>query len=110
MIPRHYFETDAKGLTSAIQNGELALGAQAATQTVQIIMDSPGPAMNLNKTSVTPVWYNTLWHIVYVASWDTTTPLAGQKAAIQAVHNAAGVLRTYAPDGAAYPNEADIYE
>ncbi|KZP23499.1 FAD-binding domain-containing protein [Athelia psychrophila] len=110
LIPRHYFEDDSQGLTSAIQKGQLALGAEAASQPIQILMDSPAPGLNLGKTSVTPVWYSSLWHVVYTVAWNTTTPLASQKSVVKAVHNAADVLRIYAPDGAAYPNEADIYE
>ncbi|KAF7979249.1 hypothetical protein HWV62_42914, partial [Athelia sp. TMB] len=110
LIPRHYFEKDPKGLTSAIQEGQLKLGSEAASQPVQILMDSPAPKFNLGKTSVTPVWYTTLWHVVYTVEWNTTTPVASQRAVVKSVHDAAGVLRAYAPDGAAYPNEADIYE
>ncbi|KZP23529.1 FAD-binding domain-containing protein [Athelia psychrophila] len=110
LIPRHYFENDTQGLTSAIQNGQLALGAEAASQPIQILMDSPAPALNVGNTSVTPVWYSSLWHVVYTVAWNTTTPLASQKSVVKAVHDAADVLRAYAPDGAAYPNEADIYE
>jgi len=110
LIPRHYFESDPAGLTNAIQKGQAILGAEATSQPVQILMDSPAPKYNLGKTSVTPVWYSSLWHVVYTVEWNTTTPVAGQRAVVQAVHNAANVLRAYAPDGAAYPNEADIYE
>ncbi|KZP23477.1 FAD-binding domain-containing protein [Athelia psychrophila] len=110
MIPRHYFEDDPHGLTRAIQKGQLLLGAQAASQPVQILMDSPAPRHDVGKTSVTPLWYSSLWHVVYTVAWDTTTPLAGQKSVVKAAHDAADVLRVYAPDGAAYGNEADIYE
>lgn len=110
MIPRHYFENDPQGLASAIRTGHAALGAEAEIEPAIIIMDSPAPKFNLGKTSVTPVWYNSLWHVVYAVAWNTSTPVAGQKAKVKAVHDAANALRAFAPDGAAYANEADVYE
>ncbi|KZP23493.1 FAD-binding domain-containing protein [Athelia psychrophila] len=110
LIPRHYFEDESHSLTSAIQKGQLALGTEAASQPIHVLMDSPAPRLNVGKTSVTPVWYSSLWHVSYTVAWNTTTPLASQKSVVKAVHDAADVLRAYAPDGAAYANEADIYE
>lgn len=73
-------------------------------------MDCPAPKFDLGKTSVMPVWYTSLWHVAYTISWNTSTSVAGQRAQVNAVHDAANALRAFAPDGAVYANEADVYE
>ncbi|KZP34460.1 hypothetical protein FIBSPDRAFT_923970 [Athelia psychrophila] len=72
LIPRHYFEDDSQGLTRAIQKGQLALGAEASSLPIQILVDSPATRLNVGNTSITPVWYSSPWHVVYSVTWNNT--------------------------------------
>lgn len=110
LIPRHYFENDPQGLAQAIRQGQIASGPEADVQFIQILVDNPPPSLNFGKTSVTPAWYDSLWHVIYTGTWNTTASVTDQRAEVKYLHDAAQVLRDYAPDGGAYPNEADIYE
>ncbi|KAI0045108.1 FAD-binding domain-containing protein [Auriscalpium vulgare] len=110
LIPRHYFENDPQGLAAAIRQGQVVSGPEAATQFIQVLIDNPAPKFAVGKTSVTPAWYSSLWHVIYTGTWNVTTPVAGQRAEVKYVHDAAQVLRDYAPDSGSYINEADIYE
>jgi Berberine and berberine like len=110
LIPRKYFETDAAGLTAAIRHGQTFLGSTAYTQQIQILADTPAPKFQKNKTSVTPAWYNSLWHVIYTTAWPNNATVNEQRKDIDGIHKAAQVLRDYAPDGGAYINEADVYE
>ncbi|KAI0258817.1 hypothetical protein BC834DRAFT_834569 [Gloeopeniophorella convolvens] len=110
LIPRHYFENDAAGLARAIRKGQELLGAQAQTQQIQILADTPAPAFKRDVTAVTPVWYSSLWHVIYTTAWPNDASVAQQRQLYSNVHQAAQVLRDYAPDGGAYGNEADVYE
>ncbi|KAI0269394.1 hypothetical protein BC834DRAFT_951693 [Gloeopeniophorella convolvens] len=110
LIPRHYFENDSAGLSQALRAGQVASGPEGLTRTIQVLVDTPAPSFNLNKTSTTPAWYNSLWHVLYTVSWNNTTPVVDQRQEVELVHAAGQALRDYAPDGGAYFNEADIYE
>lgn len=110
LIPRHYFSSDPGGVAQALWDGQVASGAEMDSQAIQVLIDLPAPSFNLGHTSVTPAWYNSLWHVIYTGTWNASTSVADQRAEISSLHNAANVLRTFAPDGGAYSNEADIYE
>lgn len=110
LIPRHYFSSDPRGVAQALRNGQIASGAEIDSQAIQVLIDLPSPSFNLGKTSVTPAWYNSLWHVIYTGTWNTSTSVSGQRAEVSSLHEAANVLRAFAPDGGAYSNEADIYE
>jgi FAD/FMN-containing dehydrogenase len=110
LIPRRHFETDAAGVAAAIRKGQTFLGSSAYTQPIQILVDTPAPRFQKNETSVTPAWYDSLWHVVYTTAWPNNATVAEQRQAISGVHQSAQVLREYAPDSGAYINEADVYE
>jgi FAD/FMN-containing dehydrogenase len=110
LIPRNHFETDAAGLTSAIRHGQTFLGSTAYTQPISIVAETPARKFQKNATSVTPAWYDSLWHVIYTTTWPNNATVKEQRMAIDGIHEAAQVLRDYAPDGGAYINEADVYE
>lgn len=97
-------------LLQALRNGQIASGAEMDSQPIQVLIDLPAPSFNLGKTSVTPAWYDSLWHVIYTGTWNASTSVSGQRTEVSSLHEAANVLRTFAPDGGAYSNEADIYE
>ncbi|KZP25670.1 FAD-binding domain-containing protein [Athelia psychrophila] len=110
LIPRHYFSGDPRGVAQALRDGQVASGAEMDSQAIQVLIDLPAPSFNLGKTSVTPAWYDSLWHVLYTGTWNASTSVADQRAEISSLHNAGNVLRAFAPDGGAYSNEADIYD
>ncbi|KAI0265565.1 hypothetical protein BC834DRAFT_165693 [Gloeopeniophorella convolvens] len=110
LIPRHYFEEDSAAVVDALLKGQALLQDQAETQSIQIFLDSPPPGSNPNTTSVTPVWYNSPWHVVYTSTWDNDATTAEQRQRFANLHQAAQVLRDFAPDGGAYSSQADVFE
>lgn len=107
LIPRHYFENDPAGLAKAIRQGQDQAGIESAVLPVQVLIAPPVKVRNSGKTSINPIWYDSLWHVICTGGWGSDTPARLQAAETTAVHNAADVLRKYAPDGGAYQNEAD---
>jgi FAD/FMN-containing dehydrogenase len=73
-------------------------------------VDTPAPRFQKNATSVTPAWYDSLWHVIYTTTWPNNATVAEQRQDISGVHQAGQMLRDYAPDGGAYINKADVYE
>ncbi|KAI0298128.1 hypothetical protein B0F90DRAFT_1669171 [Multifurca ochricompacta] len=110
LIPRTYFETDAAGLASAIRKGQTFLGASADVQQIQILADSPAPKFQDNMTSVTPAWYDSLWHVIYTTAWENNATIEEQQELVKGIHDGAQVLRDYVPESGAYLNEADVFE
>ncbi|KAE9397912.1 FAD-binding domain-containing protein [Gymnopus androsaceus JB14] len=63
-----------------------------------------------NRTSVTPAWRDSLWHVVFGDIWNydtSTTDISQKYSNLSAVANG---LRDFTPDSGAYQNEADVYE
>ncbi|EUC63952.1 FAD-binding domain protein [Rhizoctonia solani AG-3 Rhs1AP] len=89
LVPRHYYESDPEGLADVLvqvsKAGSIIMGM---TGPLRYAKDHPTA---INSTSVTPVWYQSPWHIM---------PLSGEVAR----------LREYAKDGGAYFGESDINE
>jgi hypothetical protein len=110
LIPRKHFATDAAGLTAAIHDSQTFLGSTSYTRPIQIVAETPGYKFQQNVTSVTPAWYDSLWHVIYTTGWPNNATVEEQRKVIDGIHEAAQVLRDYAPDGGAYINEADVYE
>ena len=64
LIPRHYFENDPAGVAKAILNGQDILST-VGSNSVGLIITSPSNTKYTGKTSVNPVWYESLWQVVY---------------------------------------------
>jgi len=63
-----------------------------------------------NKTSVTPAWRDSLWHVIVADVWNyntTTTDISQKYSNLTAIVD---TLRDFTPDSGAYQNEADVYE
>ncbi|CAE6524284.1 unnamed protein product [Rhizoctonia solani] len=88
LVPRHYYESDPEGLADILIEGSkeisLILGM---TGPLRLAKDHPDV---INATSITPVWYQSPWHIISF----TVTPR----------------LREFAKDGGAYFGESDFDE
>ncbi|EIN14409.1 isoamyl alcohol oxidase [Punctularia strigosozonata HHB-11173 SS5] len=64
-----------------------------------------------NATSITPAWYNSLWHLgVSRGSWNYNATLNDKKLIYSTVHNVTQAYRDIAPESGAYFNEGDVYE
>ncbi|CUA77016.1 hypothetical protein RSOLAG22IIIB_12495 [Rhizoctonia solani] len=87
LLPRHYYESDPEGLADVLIQGSKASSVIIGMNgPLRFAKDHPNA---INTTSITPVWYQSPWHIISpnVAS-----------------------LREYAKDGGAYFGESDINE
>ncbi|KAJ1301730.1 hypothetical protein OPQ81_008963 [Rhizoctonia solani] len=88
LVPRHYYESDPEGLADILFEGSkgspVIIGM---TGPLRFAKDHPTA---INDTSVTPVWYQSPWHIL--------------------AFGAIPRLREYAKDGGAYFGESDLDE
>ncbi|CAE6501505.1 unnamed protein product [Rhizoctonia solani] len=87
LVPRHYYESDPEGLADILIEGS-AEGSIIVGMTGPLRFAKDHPAA-VNSTSITPVWYQSPWHII-----SSVTPR----------------LREYAKDGGAYFGESDVNE
>ncbi|KAF2170325.1 hypothetical protein M409DRAFT_35904 [Zasmidium cellare ATCC 36951] len=111
LIPTSYFNSAERSATVAkathdAMRKNLEVGTSAQ---FHIFANSPSKRHTGSKTSVTPVWYDSLWHVYLGQRWDESVGVDG-KAVTRNVFDAMQVLRDAVPDGAAYQNEADVYE
>lgn len=110
----------------AVQKGqEILLGGSKTNATFEIIFAPPThfDAPNLD-TSIHPMWYESYWHVIYAGQFRDSIYLCsvpfnqlivslvslGSWDQREAVHNAAGPLRTLTPGGGAYQNEVRRHE
>lgn len=61
-------------------------------------------------TSVTPAWYNSLWHLGFHDGWTFDSTLSDIKTAYNVVKNVTQTFRDISPGSGAYFNEGDVYE
>lgn len=102
LLPRKYYETDPAGLAKAIVTGwDKAPNSQIYLDNVSANKERARPS----KTSIFPAWYEGIWHTLYSEAWDPSISISAQKKITKGVHEAADVLRQYAPDSGAYQNE-----
>ncbi|KDN40000.1 hypothetical protein RSAG8_08449, partial [Rhizoctonia solani AG-8 WAC10335] len=88
LVPRHYYESDPEGLADIlIQGGKASSVIIGMTGPLRFAKDHPTA---INTTSITPVWYQSPWHLIAFS----VVPL----------------LREYAKDGGAYFGESDVSE
>lgn len=111
LIPTKYFKSNPQGAADAVQ-ASLDHIASSMNAGVQILMGPPGPLAGGFKdvTSVSPVWYESAWHVIPSATWAPNAPASVQQATTQAVWESGNMLRAFAPDGGAYQNEVSPYE
>ncbi|KAJ7615845.1 hypothetical protein FB45DRAFT_934776 [Roridomyces roridus] len=62
------------------------------------------------RTSVTEAWRSSLYHVTTVKTWAWNATREEKVKAYRSVSEAIGYLREITPGGAAYLNEADVYE
>ena len=78
---------------------------------LQILVTAPSSYKGAPTTSsVTPAWYEAIWHTVLAQGFLNNPTVAEINAAFKNAHNAAQVLRDIAPNSGAYQNEADVFE
>ncbi|KAI0341808.1 FAD-binding domain-containing protein [Trametopsis cervina] len=63
------------------------------------------------RTSVTPAWRDSLWHLTIHGAWDYNAPLSVSEAVYRNMSvDVVGSLRALAPNSGSYFNEGDVYE
>jgi hypothetical protein len=67
LIPRHYFENDPAGVAKAILDGQDILSTVGPNylQSMSLAFTSPSNTKYTGKTSVNPIWYESLWQVYY---------------------------------------------
>ncbi|KAI0854670.1 FAD-binding domain-containing protein [Xylaria cubensis] len=60
-----------------------------------------------NSTSINPVWRNSYWDVGFTESYAWNATNDERRAVATSIQNISADLTALAPDGAAYPNEAD---
>jgi len=110
LIPKHYFQNNPETFAQALRDGQVQLGESASDQPIQILADCPPPQLDTGDTSVNKVWYHSLWHTIYSATWPTNTTAPVIREKMRALNAAADELRKFAPDGGVYINEAYVFE
>ncbi|KAF7336134.1 FAD-binding domain-containing protein [Mycena venus] len=63
-----------------------------------------------NQTSVSPAWYQSLWHVALGNTWNFNTSESDVAKKYSDLTAAADPFRQLAPTSGAYQNEADVYE
>lgn len=106
LIPTSYFNSAERSATVAkaahdAMRKNLQVGTSAE---FQIFANSPTTKHARSKTSVTPVSYDSLWHVYLGQRWDESSGVGG-KAVTRNVIDSIQVLRDAVPDGAVYQNE-----
>lgn len=62
------------------------------------------------RTSVTPKWRSSLWHVAFTEGWSFNTSVSDAVTMYKRLSTAANTLRNITAGSGAYLNEADIYE
>ncbi|KAJ0413820.1 FAD-binding domain-containing protein [Aspergillus carlsbadensis] len=123
LIPRHYFQDQSSRANLSSILYDIFRAGQTNTQIpvlpLQLNLVAPASYKLLESdkpggpgaSSVTPVWRESLWHVIHTREWDgTTTSPATVQRYWQATHDAMRPLREFTPDSGAYINEADTFE
>lgn len=66
LIPRQAFtNATAPKLLDAVSKGLNSLVNKGISSSYQIILAPPSRVNNSQMTSVNPIWYDSLWHVIY---------------------------------------------
>ncbi|KAI5118820.1 hypothetical protein M0805_009398, partial [Coniferiporia weirii] len=65
---------------------------------------------DLSKTSVTPAWGESLWHVTTSTFWSYNLTLGESAQIFKDLNTKMDAVRKITPGGGAYFNEADVYE
>ncbi|KAL2800369.1 FAD-binding domain-containing protein [Aspergillus keveii] len=123
LIPRHYFQDQSSRAKLSSILYDIFRAGQTNTQIpvlpLQLNLVAPASYKLLESdkpggpgaSSITPVWRESLWHVIHTREWDgTTTSSPTVQRYWQATHDAMRPLREFTPDSGAYINEADTFE
>lgn len=97
------------GVVNAIDLSLHRLYEGSNSTSLSIVFAPPTKIKNTDKTSINPIWYQSLWHINFVLRWDGSAPLSIIREKVQAVHDAGNILREHIPDGGVYLNEVIFF-
>ncbi|TFK67439.1 FAD-binding domain-containing protein [Pluteus cervinus] len=105
LIPKSSFSTSQsrESLVNAL------LSANTATPGLIILLTAPASFKPTERTSVTPAWRDSIYHVTAVATWNWNATTEEKKASYRKSSASIDNLRKITPD-AAYVNEADVYE
>lgn len=107
LVPKHYLKNDPIDVADTIERG-LEYFPEGADLRLTVLFTPPATIPNTGKTSIHPVWYDSLWHVIFSARWTSTTSESDTQSIVDAVYNAGQVLRKFTPDSGAYLNEVRL--
>jgi hypothetical protein len=106
LIPRSSFTPQGiPKIVNAVREGLDVFTATKIPATYQIIFAPPTKVKNTGKTSINPIWYDSLWHLLYGAGWDFPTTAGVPAHYFETITNAAQPIRDVTPGSGAYQNE-----
>ncbi|KAJ6597936.1 FAD-binding domain-containing protein [Mycena sp. CBHHK59/15] len=109
LVPRANFATPAS--RSALVDALLGASAAGPLMIIQITAPTAAAPADLapGRTSVTPAWRDSVYHVTSMLPWNWNATAADQRASYKVASAAMDGVRAITPD-AAYLNEADVYE
>ncbi|KAJ7617895.1 FAD-binding domain-containing protein [Roridomyces roridus] len=118
-VPVGFAMTTASRLIP-VANFQTAKGRADLAQAMTAIIDEAPVAIafgvapfyhgNNNDTSVTPAWYDSLWHLALANTWNFNETATSLTKIYSDLSSGVDAFRALAPNSGAYQNEADLYE
>ncbi|KAI4683774.1 uncharacterized protein J4E84_006612 [Alternaria hordeiaustralica] len=111
-IPRSLFNSShnidrlVTAVVTAMQFSRVNHGSGGA----QFYATGPDNTPDNGKTSVNPIWRDSLWEIVMGQFWTTATPPAARSQIQKTVSATMDILKAVTPNGGCYSNEGDWTE